>query len=107
MLAASLSGLPQVEEHSRCSVNPMACLERGTDQPKQTGVLLGPIGYWALQPSVVTAASDAERATHDLNVVGSPMRLDELVNPSRAPGSGMLGHLVTLRLILRAVLACP
>jgi hypothetical protein len=41
--------------------------------------LLLPIGYWMIQPRVVTGASNPKEATHHLNAELIPMQLDEFI----------------------------
>jgi len=64
VLATGLSGLPKVQEDARGAVDAVTRGERGTDQAKQPGILLGPVRERVREPLVVAARSYAEHVTH-------------------------------------------
>lgn len=83
VLAASLAALAQILKYPWSAIDPMAGNERGSDEPQQPCILLGPIGYRMIQPRVVTSASNAEKSAHQLDAKLIPMLVDKLI---RSPG---------------------
>ena len=77
VLAARLSPLAQVQQDSRCTVDPVTGQERGPNQPKQPFIFLCPIRNRVFQPSVIASSSDTEKPAHRGNTESVPIRLDE------------------------------
>lgn len=66
-----------------------------------------PIGYRVVKPSVMTTTSNPQGIAHRLHVALASIYLSEFVNPSCAPWCGLLRHLDTLRLVLKALVWFP
>lgn len=77
MLAAGLTGLAQVEQDSRRTVDPLARRIRSADHAEQARVLLGPKGEQLLEPVVVAALGDAQDSTLHFHGELPAMGLDE------------------------------
>jgi DNA polymerase III beta subunit, N-terminal domain len=107
MLTTGFARFPEIEEHSRRSIDAMARLEGRSDQPEQSSVFFSSVGDRVVQPGVIAATSDPQGVAHRLDVVLLAMCLDERVYPSCSPRGGSLRHLAALRFVLPAVLACP
>ena len=79
VLAAGLSRLTQVQEHTRGTVDALTRDERRPDQPEQPGVFLAAVRDRLQDPFGVAARRHAEYATHRLHAVPLSMGLDERV----------------------------
>ena len=81
MLAARLTGFPKVQEDAAGSINSVTGNERGSDQ--------------------------AQSPTHDRNVVGAGVRLDELVSLSGPSCAASGWHDAAPELSTASCIACP
>lgn len=91
MLAACLSGLPQVEEDTRAAVDTVTRDERRTNEAQQPGVLLSAIRHRLLQPVAVAARGQLEHTAHHLHAVQVSIHLNELVDRTNSPRGLVFG----------------
>ena len=92
VLAASLAGLPKVEEYSWRSVDTVACRKRRADQPQEPNVLEGSLTDRLLKPSVEPAWSHLQHPAHRSNVEALAVGFDKFVGLRDLPCTRFRTH---------------
>lgn len=92
VLAASLAGLPKVEEYSGRSVDTVACRERRADQPQEPKVFEGSLTDRLLKPGVVPTRCHLQHPAHRSNVEALVVGFNEFVSLSDLPVTRFCTH---------------
>ena len=77
MLAASLSGFAQVQEHPRAAIYPAAGSVGRSNEAQQALILDGPVRQRSMHPSIETASRYAQNPAHRGSVVFGMMGMKE------------------------------
>ncbi len=83
---------------SRGAVDPVARMERGTNQLQKPCILNRSSALRFLQPSVVTAVRNFEKAAQLPHLVALAMGFNELVDSPGSPGAELHRHRISLAL---------
>jgi hypothetical protein len=96
MFAAGLSGLAEIKEYTRRTIDTMTGDERCSDQSQEPRVLLSSMRYRLMQPRVVATASNLQDSAHHLDIVLISICLDKLVRAADLPLCSISSALVFL-----------
>ena len=92
MLATSLTRFAEIEKYARRTINSVAAIERGANQPKQPRIFLISFGYRLFKLSVIATGRNFEHVAHGLNAVSLLVRLYELVGEANMTAIPFSAH---------------